>query len=61
LRKELENNNKDQIIEILLVSDRDLRRNYHVEDFEVGDPHYVVKTDQEVEDTWEQLKDLLKL
>jgi len=59
LRKELKNNNKNQVIEILLLSDRDLRKEYHVEDFEVGDPDYMIKTDQEVDKSWEQLKSLL--
>jgi adenylylsulfate kinase-like enzyme len=59
LRKELKNNNKNQVIEILLLSDRDLRKEYHVKDFEVGDPDYMIKTDQEVDKSWEQLKSLL--
>ena len=33
---QLKNNNKDQVVEILLESDRDLRRDYHVQDFEDG-------------------------
>ena len=61
LRKELKDNNKDNVVEVFLKSDRDLRKDYHVEDFEIGNPHYIVNTDEEVEDTWGQLKDLLKL
>ena len=61
LRKELKDNNKEQVMEVLLKSDRELRKEYHVEDFEVGEPHYVIDTDQELEDTWKQLKDLLKV
>ena len=61
LRKELKNNNQDNIIEIFLTSDRNLRKEYHVEDFEVGNPDYSVTTDQSPEDSWEQLKTLLKL
>ena len=61
LRKELKDNNKEQVMEVLLKSDRELRKEYHVEDFEVGEPHYVIDTDQEIEDTWKQLKDLLKV
>tara|TARA_Y100000310_G_scaffold317247_1_gene369922 strand:- start:42 stop:545 length:504 start_codon:yes stop_codon:yes gene_type:complete len=60
LRKELKNNNQDQVVEIFLKSDRDLRKNYHVEDLEIGNPEYIISTDQKVEKTWEQLKELLK-
>ena len=61
LLRELKENNGDEVFEILLSSNRELRKEYHVEDFEAGDPHYVVSTDQETEDTWQQLKDLLKV
>ena len=61
LRKELKNNNQDQVIEIFLNSNRDLRKEYHVEDFEIGNPHHMINTDQETEETWEQLKDILKI
>ena len=61
LRKELKNNNQDQVVEIFLKSDRDLRKNYHVEDLEIGNPEYIISTDQKVEKTWEQLKELLKV
>jgi cytidylate kinase len=61
LRKELKNNNKDQVMEVLLTSERNLRKDYHVKDFEAGNPHYIVGTNQKVEDTWEQLKGLLKV
>lgn len=61
LRKELKNNNQDQVIEIFLNSKRELRKEYHVEDFEIGNPHHMINTDQETEETWEQLKDILKI
>tara|TARA_R100000152_G_C6774461_1_gene202261 strand:+ start:1728 stop:2225 length:498 start_codon:yes stop_codon:yes gene_type:complete len=61
LRRELKDNNQDKVVEVFLKSSRDLRKDYHVEDFEIGNPHYIVNTDEEVEDTWRQLKDLLKL
>jgi len=61
MRQELKNNNKNQVIEILLLSDRDLRREYHVKDFEAGNPAHVMNTDQEVNKSWEQLKNLLKI
>ena len=60
LRAELRANNS-QVIEILLESDRDLRREHHVDYFEVGNPDYVISTDQEVEATWKVLEVLLKL
>tara|TARA_R100000808_G_scaffold24949_2_gene59789 strand:+ start:12017 stop:12517 length:501 start_codon:yes stop_codon:yes gene_type:complete len=62
LRAELKNNNQDKVIEVLLTSKRELRKEYHVEDFEVGIPHYIVSTDcEEIEDTWNKLKGLLKV
>jgi cytidylate kinase len=61
LRGELKENNKGQVTEVLLKSDRDLRKEYHVEDFEVGDPDYIMSTNQDVVDSWAQLKDLLKV
>ena len=61
LRKELKNNNKDQVTEVLLESNRDLRRSYRVEDFEDGGPNYVLNTDKEVEESWDKLQELLKL
>jgi len=59
LRDELRENNKGEVIEVLLRSNRELRKEYHVEDFEVGNPEYIMSTDQEVEDGWNQLKSLL--
>ena len=61
LRKELKNNNQDEVVEILLRSDRDLRRDYHVKDFEDGGPDHTLNTDKEVEETWDKLQELLKL
>jgi len=70
LRKELKENNtiyyediwyKNEVVEILLESDRDLRKNYHVNDFEDGNPNYVLNTDADVEKTWEELKILLDI
>ena len=59
-REELKKDNNNQVVEILLESDRELRKEYHVEDFEIGNPHHIINTDREVEDTWTQLKNLLK-
>ena len=56
LRRELKENNNGQVLEILLTSTRDLRKNYHVEDFEIGMPRFSLNTDRSVVDTWESLK-----
>jgi|TARA_Y100001938_G_C8101570_1_gene442191 adenylylsulfate kinase-like enzyme len=61
LRKELKNNNQDKVIEIFLQSSRDLRKEYHVEDFEIGDPEYALRTDAPVDKSWCNFKKLLEL
>ena len=61
LRQELKNNNQGQVIEVFLQSSRDLRKEYHVEDFEDGKPDYVVNTDNSLEKTWEELKIVLDI
>ena len=61
LRKELKSNNQNNVTEICLSSSRDLRREYHVGDFEKGTPDCVINTDQETGDSWEYLKTLLEL
>jgi len=61
LRKELKNNNKDEVIEVFLQSDRDLRRDYHVKDFEIGEPDHTLTTDDELENSWNKLKGILKI
>ncbi len=61
LRRELKNNNQDQIVEILLESDRGLRKEYHVEDFEKGKPDWVINTDKDTKDSWSHLKGMLDL
>ena len=58
-RNELKEDNEGQVLEVLLTSDRELRKEYHVEDFEVGDPDHVVNTDKEVQNTWKQLCNLI--
>lgn len=55
LREELKKNNTGQVIEILLTSDRDLRKDYHVKDFEVGIPMISINTDRGVEDSFQSL------
>jgi adenylylsulfate kinase-like enzyme len=62
LRSDLRRNNPDQVTEILLTTERDLRKDYHVEDFEAGEPDYHIKTNNEnVDQTWEEIKQLLAL
>ena len=61
LRDELETNNAGQVIEILLYSNRDLRKEYHVEDFERGTPCTVMNTDDDTKRSWIELKSKLKL
>ena len=60
LRAELRANNA-HVIEILLESDRDLRRDHHVDNFEVGTPEHIINTDSSADDTWHLLRGLLKL
>jgi adenylylsulfate kinase-like enzyme len=61
LREELANNNEDQVLEVFLQSSRDLRKEYHVEDFEIGDPKHVLRTDMSIEESWKNLKEVLNL
>ena len=61
LRRELKENNIGQVREIMLFSNRELRKEYYVEDFEQGEPDYFLLTDSEVEETWKHLKKLLEL
>ena len=61
LRKELKDNNKDQIIEVLLKSEREMRKEYHVKDFEIGDPDCILNTNQNTDESFDQLKALLGL
>lgn len=61
LREELANNNQDQVLEVFLQSSRDLRKEYHVEDFEIGNPEYTLRTDGSIEESWKNLKEALNL
>jgi len=61
LREELKNNNQDEVIEIFLQSTRDLRKEYHVKQFELGDPDHIILTDEPVKDTWKKLKIILDI
>ena len=56
LRHELKTNNTGQVVEILLTSSRNLRKEYHVKDFEVGTPKITINTDRPVESSFDSLK-----
>jgi broad-specificity NMP kinase len=60
-RNELKEDNSGQVMEIMLSSTRDLRKEYHVEDLERGEPDCVINTDQDTEDSWGYLKTLLDI
>ncbi len=55
LRKELKINNVGQVLEVLLTSTRSLRKDFHVTDFEGGNPRICVNTDRDIKFTWESL------
>ena len=69
LRDELSQNNiwdndgwvRNEVIDILLESDRELRKEYHVKGFERGSPTYVINTDRDVQDSWKELRKILEL
>tara|TARA_Y100001963_G_C6722610_1_gene419812 strand:- start:125 stop:568 length:444 start_codon:yes stop_codon:yes gene_type:complete len=56
LRHELKMNNTGQVIEILLTSTRNLRKEYHVKDFEVGTPKITINTDRPAKSSFDSLK-----
>ena len=60
-RNELKEDNKDEVVEVLLISGRQEKANYHVEGFEAGNPDFELHTDEVVGYTWNKLKDLLKV
>ena len=55
LRNELKSNNQNQVVEVLLTSTRELRKEYHVEDFEMGSPKITINTDRPVESSFDSL------
>ena len=61
LRDELRANNAGQVTEIMLTSNRELRKEYHVEDFEAGRPDSSLGTDEDVKIVWERLRSELRL
>ena len=56
LRQELCEANLSEVTQILLVTDRGLRKEYHVTEFEKGEPDYIINTNNQIEDTWKKLK-----
>ena len=60
-RNELKEDNEGQVVEIMLKSSRDLRKEYHVDDFEVGNPDHIIDTDKDTEESWDKLQELLNL
>jgi len=60
LRAELRDHNSE-VIEILLETERDLRREFHVEEFERGNPNHIINTDSLPDNAWRKLKELLNL
>lgn len=55
LRQQLERDNSGQVLDILLTSKRALRKEYHAQDFELGNPKITINTDREAKYTWESL------
>ena len=60
LRDELRVNNKS-VTEVFLWSKRSLREEYHVKEFEKGNPQHMINTDSLVKQTWRTFKTLLQL
>ena len=55
LRDELKQINPGQVVEVLLVTTRELKREFHVEEFEIGNPTISLNTDSREEDTFNTL------
>ena len=55
LRDELKHNNIGQVIDVLLVSTRKLRNQFHVEEFEIGNPKITLNTDRNEHSTFSSL------
>ena len=55
LRDELKQINPGQVVEVLLTSTRELKREFHVEEFEIGNPTISLNIDSREEDTFEVL------
>jgi len=55
LRRELKQLNKN-VLQVYLTTNRDLRREYHVKDFQAGSPDITLNTDLAIDVTWEGYK-----
>ena len=55
LRAELKQMNSGQAVEVLLASTRELKREFHVEGFEMGNPTISLNTGTREEDAFETL------
>lgn len=55
IRDELKEMNGGQVIEILLRSERTIRRQHHVASFEAGSPDITLATDRPIEETFADL------
>lgn len=60
IRKELKSNNSD-VIEIYLTTNRPIRKEYHVEDFEIGAYDFYLRTNSTKEDAWNKFKTILDI
>ena len=60
-RNELKEDNEGQVVDVFLHSDRELKKEYHVEDFDIGEPNHIICTDKDTEESWEELKGLLRI
>jgi hypothetical protein len=59
-RNELKEDNGGQVVQILLTSSRLLRKEYHVEDFDEGNPDYVLNTDKDIDISFGELCNLVR-
>ena len=57
--EELKINNPQEVVQIHLNTSRSLRKEYHVKDFQIGNPDYQLTTDLETEESWRLLKSML--
>ena len=56
LRKELKENNN--VIEVLLISNRVFKKEYHVKEFENGQPDHIINTDCTVDESIKHLEEI---
>ena len=60
LREELVSHNQGQVVEVLLKSKRELRREFHAPDFQEGSPDFVLNTDEPADKTFTKLIEYIK-